>query len=48
MKQVSGKELVGVAQRLGWMLDRIKGSHHILKKEGRHEILVIPFTATNL
>ena len=42
MKQVSGKELAKAVQRVGWTLDRIKGSHHVYIKSGRRERLVIP------
>lgn len=42
MKHVPGKVLVKLAMARGWRLDRIKGSHHILEKDGRDEILVIP------
>ncbi|MDX6765728.1 MAG: type II toxin-antitoxin system HicA family toxin [Candidatus Methylacidiphilales bacterium] len=42
MKQVSGKELAKAIQSKGWVLARIKGSHHIFVKEGRRERIVIP------
>jgi predicted RNA binding protein YcfA (HicA-like mRNA interferase family) len=42
MKQVSGKELVKIAANLGWSLNRINGSHHIMIKEGDATILTIP------
>lgn len=42
MKQVSGKDLCRAIQRKGWVLVRIKGSHHVFMKEGRHERIVIP------
>jgi predicted RNA binding protein YcfA (HicA-like mRNA interferase family) len=42
VKQVSGKELVGIVKKKGWTLARIKGSHHILTMPGRRERLVIP------
>lgn len=45
MKQVSGKALVRIALDHGWVLDRIKGSHHIMTKEGEDAILTIPVHA---
>ncbi len=31
---MSGKELIKLLRKAGWREDRIKGSHHILKKDG--------------
>lgn len=42
MKVVSGKELAKCAERKGWSLTRITGSHHIYTMAGRMERLVIP------
>jgi len=42
LKQISGKEFAKAIQRKGWMLSRVKGSHHIFVKEGRPERIVIP------
>lgn len=42
MKQVTGKELAKAVQSKGWVLCRIKGSHHIYTKPGQRERLVIP------
>lgn len=42
MKQVSGKAFIRAALDHGWVLDRIKGSHHIMSKEGEDAILTIP------
>lgn len=42
MKAVSGKRLAQLAVDNGWKLARVQGSHHIFKKEGRDERLVIP------
>ena len=42
MKQVSGKDLAKAVQRKGWALARVKGSHHVFIKDGRHERIVIP------
>ena len=42
MKQVSGKELVRIVQRKGWVLARVHGSHNIFVMAGRRERIVIP------
>lgn len=36
-----GKELVKLLQKNGWRIDRIKGSHHIMKKDGKTEIIPV-------
>jgi predicted RNA binding protein YcfA (HicA-like mRNA interferase family) len=38
----SGRKIIRVFKKAGWVLDRIEGSHHILVKEGAEEILVVP------
>ena len=42
MKQVSGKELARAVQKKGWIIVRIKGSHHVFTLTGRPERIVIP------
>ncbi len=42
MKQISGKDFSALLQRLGWLLVRIHGSHHIHMKEGRPERISVP------
>jgi predicted RNA binding protein YcfA (HicA-like mRNA interferase family) len=42
MKQVSGKELCRALERLGWVLRRAHGSHHIYGKEGSVVRLSVP------
>ena len=42
MKSVSGRRLAKLAEKKGWALARISGSHHVYTKEGRQERLVIP------
>jgi predicted RNA binding protein YcfA (HicA-like mRNA interferase family) len=42
LKQVSGKELASAIQGKGWVLARVKGSHHIFTKDGMRERIVIP------
>ena len=37
---MTGKALIKVLRANGWLLDRIKGSHHIMVKEGRRAIPV--------
>jgi len=32
---VTGKELIRILKKEKWKLDRINGSHHILKKENK-------------
>ena len=45
MKQISGKLLVKALLRNGWTLDRISGSHHILSRQDRDEVLSVPVHA---
>ncbi len=42
MKSVTGKRMARLAEGKGWVLARIKGSHHVYLQEGRIERLVIP------
>jgi predicted RNA binding protein YcfA (HicA-like mRNA interferase family) len=42
LKQVSGQELARAVQKRGWILVRIKGSHHVFTLAGRPERIVIP------
>jgi predicted RNA binding protein YcfA (HicA-like mRNA interferase family) len=42
LKQISGKDLCRLLTDKGWSLARIKGSHHILFKEGVRERIVVP------
>jgi len=39
---VSGKDAVRVLRRLGFRLDRIEGSHHIMVKEGHAFTIPVP------
>lgn len=32
---MTGKQMVKELEKAGWKLDRIKGSHHIMKKNGK-------------
>lgn len=42
MKAITGKRMARLAESKGWVLSRIKGSHHVYTKEGRTERVVIP------
>lgn len=42
MKSVSGRQLALLAQRKGWTLARVQGSHHIFRKDDQIARLVIP------
>jgi len=42
MKSVLGKVLCRIVQKVGWKLNRVKGSHHIYTQENSSVILVIP------
>ena len=42
MKSVSGRAFARMAERRGWKLLRINGSHHIYGKEGSVVRLTIP------
>ena len=34
-RSVTGKDLVRLLQQRGWRLEHIRGSHHILRKDGK-------------
>ena len=42
MKQISGREFCRLLGQKGWVLARIKGSHHIFYKDGVRERIVVP------
>lgn len=42
MKSISGKKLCKILEKSGWILTRIKGSHHIYTREDIPTIIVIP------
>ena len=42
MKAVSGKELAKVLESHGWLLQRVKGSHHIYAKAGNNARISVP------
>ena len=39
---VSGKDAVRALQKLGFQLDRVEGSHHMLVKRGHPYTVVVP------
>lgn len=42
MKTVSGKEMVKILTDASWYLDRVSGSHYIMKKEGEKRAISVP------
>lgn len=42
MKSISGKKLCKIVEKYGWVLRRVKGSHHIFEKIGLETTLCIP------
>ena len=41
MKRYSPKKVIKILRKYGWKETRIRGSHHIFKKEGENKIVVI-------
>ncbi len=39
---MSSKELMKLLKSKGWVLDRINGSHHTFKKEGKRYLITVP------
>jgi len=37
---MTGREVIKILKKNDWQLDRIKGSHHIMRKEGRGSVSV--------
>jgi len=42
MKTYKGRELIRLLEKHGWQVVRIEGSHHILAREGRDEVISVP------
>ncbi|HEO70447.1 MAG TPA: type II toxin-antitoxin system HicA family toxin [Candidatus Hydrogenedentes bacterium] len=42
MKTLSGKDLAALLKREGWVLKRIRGSHHVYTKEGHSARISVP------
>ena len=38
---MTGKELVKLLEKNGWRIDRIRGSHHVMKKGSQTEIIPV-------
>jgi len=45
---LSSKELMKLLVSKGWVLDRVKGSHHTFVKEGRDDIITVPHPEKDL
>jgi len=41
-----GNEIIKILKNVGWHLDRVEGSHHILVKDGIETILSVPVHGT--
>ena len=39
---ITGKEAIRAFARIGFVVDRVKSSHHILKKDGHPSVLTVP------
>lgn len=37
---MTGKKLIKLMKKNGWVLDRVSGSHHVMIKEGRRSVPV--------
>ena len=42
MKPVSGKRMLQVLKKRGWIMDHVRGSHHYLGKGGRPPLVCVP------
>ena len=42
MKPITGKEMCRLLRQNGWILKRIRGSHHIFGKAGEFKIITVP------
>ncbi|SKB15966.1 conserved hypothetical protein [Planktothrix sp. PCC 11201] len=42
MKSISGKNFCKILERKGWILKRIKGSHHIYQNPQNNRIVSVP------
>jgi predicted RNA binding protein YcfA (HicA-like mRNA interferase family) len=45
---VNSRDLIRELESMGWVLDRVNGSHHIFKHANRAGILVIPHPRRDL
>jgi predicted RNA binding protein YcfA (HicA-like mRNA interferase family) len=42
MRPITGKEMCRLLQEKGWILKRVRGSHHIFAKAGEFKIITVP------
>ena len=42
MKNITGKKLCKILEENGWMLARIRGSHHVYTKESEEARIIVP------
>ncbi len=42
MRTIGGAEMCRLIESNGWVLQRIKGSHHVYSKPGERKIISIP------
>jgi predicted RNA binding protein YcfA (HicA-like mRNA interferase family) len=42
LKPITGTELCRKLEQPGWLLKRVRGSHHIFTKAGEKKILTMP------
>jgi predicted RNA binding protein YcfA (HicA-like mRNA interferase family) len=42
VKRVSGKEMCKALERKGWVLDRVRGSHHVYKSPDNTQTASVP------
>jgi len=42
---MNGKQVIKMLKNNGWVLDRIRGSHHIMKKSGK--VVPVPIHGTS-
>lgn len=47
MKPVSGKRMCRILERHGWVLIRIKGSHHAYQRPNDSVTVIVPVHANN-
>ncbi|WLS79112.1 type II toxin-antitoxin system HicA family toxin [Erwinia pyri] len=45
---MSSRELMKLLQQNGWVLNRVKGSHHIFIKEGKEHHITVPHPEKNV
>lgn len=48
MRTMQSRELIKDLQAAGWMLDRVRGSHHVFVHPGRGDHLTVPHPRKDL